>query len=112
MVQQRSLSRTALQLQTDDAFWSYCLPRDRLQTGHRRVGGLVPAAGLDTIRELAAFHEPARLALNACAFMCLGRVRDDQVLTQQGAQLYARALRATNLALQNLNAAQSDGVLA
>ena len=106
----RSLSRTAFELDSDAEFWARYLPRDDSRTVY--VGGVTTIPWLKTLRDIAAFDNTTRVALNAVALTILGRSRSDPTILQESTRLYARALAGTNRALQDVGTAQSDAVLA
>lgn len=64
------------------------------------------------VSELTTFDKTANLALQACALTALGRINMDPQLLRDGTRFYSKALRETNLALQDPVRAQSDATLA
>ena len=65
-----------------------------------------------TVRDIAAFDNTMKIALNALALTILGRSRTDSALLRESTKLYSKALGATNKALADPTKAQSDAVLA
>ncbi|KAK6400509.1 hypothetical protein LTR81_024260 [Elasticomyces elasticus] len=107
----RSLSRTALRAQLDAKFWTSYLPGGRTSTTSR-VNFIEAAPLVPTLRHLASQDETARAALDACAFIVVGRLESNKVLLQHGWALYGRALCEVNRALQHPVKSHTDGTLA
>ena len=106
-----ALARTVLELQTEAGFWNiYLSNEDPALDGS--VGGVLSAPWIPTMRALAAEDVYLRTAVNACAFACLGWMREDYDLIRHGTRLYSQALRETNIALQDPVRVQSDSLLA
>ena len=106
--QTHSLAITAYKVGSVANFWDQFLPKD----GAREIGGVYAGLWVKTVRDLAAFDEITDLSLTACAVSALGCSNADYALLQSGTGFYAKALRATNKALQDPVRAQSDAVLA
>ena len=106
----RSLSRTAYEIESQGELWSRYLPRD--DPGTNFVGGVYTLPWIRTVQDIASLDNTTGLAVNALATSILGRARSDSALLQESTNLYARALRRTNRALQDPDQAQSDAVLA
>jgi hypothetical protein len=107
---QRGLLKTELELQTDGAFWDVYLPQEDPSLDGC-IGGVTAAPWIPTIRAMAEEGGYLRVALQACAFVGLGWIRDDFALVQHGAGLYTQALRRINEALQDPVEALSDAAL-
>jgi hypothetical protein len=106
---ERSLSRTAFEIDSEGEFWTHYYPRDDPQTPY--VAGIYTARWTRTLRDMAAFDATARTALNAISMNIVGRTRSDPALIQESTRLYAKALHDTNRALQDPTQVQSDAVL-
>lgn len=106
----RSLSRTAFEIDSDAEFWTLYYPKDDPQTVY--ISGRYTAPWAKTLQDIAAFDATVRYALSAVATSIVGRTRSDSAVLQESTRLYAKALRDTNLALQDPIRAQSDAVLA
>ncbi|KAK4507988.1 hypothetical protein PRZ48_001723 [Zasmidium cellare] len=110
ILQHRSFSRTALEIQVVDQFWKTFLPRDDPNTIY--IGAIVKAPWKRAVRAICLQDRWVAIALQACAFMSLGRLQRNRHYVQYGRQLYGRALRETNNAIRDPARAQSDGTLA
>jgi hypothetical protein len=106
----RGLIRTVLEIQTDGAFWDVYLPHEDPSLDGV-IGGVTAAPWISTVRDMAEEGGYLRVALQACAFVGLGWIRDDLALVQHGAQLYTQALRQINEALRDPVEARSDVAL-
>lgn len=126
-LQNRSFSRTALEIQVVDQFWRIYLPQDAPNTIY--IGAIVKTPWKRAVQALCLQDRWVSIALQACAFMVrietsqvtladgyctqsLGRLQHNQSYVQYGQQLYGRALRETNNAIRDPTRAQSDGTLA
>ncbi|KAF2172354.1 hypothetical protein M409DRAFT_50068 [Zasmidium cellare ATCC 36951] len=110
ILQHRSFSRTALEIQVVDQFWKIYLPRDDPNTVY--IGAIVKAPWKRAVQAICLQDRWVLIALQACAFMSLGRLQRNRHYVQYGRQLYGRALRETNNAIRDPARAQSDGTLA
>jgi hypothetical protein len=108
---QKSLARTEVELQTDVAFWKFCLPEVHSYLDGS-IGGVISAAWIPTVRILAETDMPLRMAIQACAFECIGWVRHDLVFVEHGLRLYGNAIKETNAALHDPERVLGDAVLA
>ena len=70
---ERSLSRTAFEVDSQDEFWRFYYPRDDAQTLY--VGGIYTAPWIRTLRDIAAFDATSRVALQAISLNVVGRTR-------------------------------------
>jgi hypothetical protein len=107
-----SLNCTAFEMQIEEDFWTVYLPTAEPPTPSALGEGVRAAGWLPVMRYLACQDKTARLAFNACAFMTLGRLRDDEALMHQGTHFYSRALRQTNRLLEHPVLFQSNAILA
>ncbi|KAK4556837.1 hypothetical protein LTR86_005817 [Recurvomyces mirabilis] len=106
-----ALSRASERWQIDADFWAAYLPNDDHSRDAGR-GGMSVVPWVPTIRYLASQDNKARLALNSCALMALGRIRNNPRYVQEGLTLYSQALAATNQALRHPVCVLNDSVLA
>jgi len=65
-----------------------------------------------TLVELASDDQAASLAVQACAMMLRSHYSSDRTVRHHAFQRYAAALRGINIALRDLQTAQSDAILA
>ncbi|KAK5170216.1 uncharacterized protein LTR77_004802 [Saxophila tyrrhenica] len=107
---QRSLSRTAWETQWAGQFWTHFLPQEDPSTVF--VGNVRIVPWMGAVMDMAAKDATARMALNAVAFTIIGRAKSDQSLVRESTRLYSVAIRETSRALQDVNKARSDEILA
>ncbi|KAK5151494.1 hypothetical protein LTS14_009338 [Recurvomyces mirabilis] len=106
-----TLRQASERFQIDADFWAAYLPNDDHSRDAGR-GGVSVVPWVPTIRYLASQDNKARLALDSCALMALGRIRNNPQYVQEGLTLYSQALAATNQALRHPVCVLNDSVLA
>jgi hypothetical protein len=95
----------------DEYFWTNYLPQEDPSLDGS-IGGILSAPWIRSVRQLADTDPDVRNALQACALAGLGWMKDDRALVMRAAWFYAKALKQTNIALQDPVAALGDSVLA
>lgn len=103
------LTRPAYEVSYVAKFWEAFLPKDNGAS----VGGVRAGYWVGSVQDLATFNQDVTgAALLAVSTQALGCLSGDPTMLRNGTQLYAKALRKTNQALQDPNGAQSNAVLA
>ena len=95
---QQPFSHAALKAGIVGEFWAAYLGSGQSQL-RTSINLVIAAPLIPTLQHFAGQDEVAGYALDACAFMTVGRLRGDEVLLQQGKTLYGVAVRTTSIVL-------------
>ena len=105
------MARTEDALRINAEFWSIYLPVED-STLDGRIGGVLSAPWIPTVRALAEENDNVRTALQACSYAGLGWTREDPALVRYATHLYTKALREINGKLDDPVGVCGDDVLA
>lgn len=107
----RSLEAAAWDIQTDNAFWLCWRPKTNSRPSPRTtsVNFTKHVASLQTC---STRDTALRAALRACAYSCLGALRDDTSFRRRTLQLYSTAIQELKHALRDPVRMRSDAVVA